>query len=325
MIQPSAFLNCRLRDCRAIVRISFAIACLSSSAVVSSVAQVGPGPLAEKWRPQDGTYASPNQEFESQCGEFGDIVIALSEKVVSGREWSCKINRLSDTAPGAIRLDMTCDDFNLAERLKAPEDKQFREVMLLKRINAESMLVRKTLNGKFRGPAWQAQYCSSEAQRMFEEAQAENRARTEYRIPEQLSNPAQWRPRDGIYASPGSDFGDRCAKSGDVVIGLTGGSIAHSGAECKVVAMMSTAATAVSLTCHSTPAEQAPAPAKTADGAHENAGRERLTADVIRISRIDDNTFHMQKSVDRQFKDAGGPLAYCPEEAQRAYRARKAK
>lgn len=46
--------------------------------------------------------------------------------------------------------------------------------------------------------------------------------------------------------------------------------------------------------------------------------------DVIRMSRIDDNTFHMQKTVDKNFKDDGGPVAYCPEDAQRAYAARKA-
>ena len=47
--------------------------------------------------------------------------------------------------------------------------------------------------------------------------------------------------------------------------------------------------------------------------------------DVIRMSRIDDNTFHMQKTVDKKFKDDGGPVAYCPEEAQRAYAVTKAK
>ena len=30
--------------------------------------------------------------------------------------------------------------------------------------------------------------------------------------------------------------------------------------------------------------------------------------DVIRMSRIDDNTFHMQKTVDKKFRDDGGHL-----------------
>lgn len=50
-----------------------------------------------------------------------------------------------------------------------------------------------------------------------------------------------------------------------------------------------------------------------------------MSAEVIRISRIDDNTFHMQKTVDRKFKEDGGPVTYCPEDAQRAYAARTTK
>jgi hypothetical protein len=33
----------------------------------------------------------------------------------------------------------------------------------------------------------------------------------------------------------------------------------------------------------------------------------------------------MQKTVDRKFKDDGGPVAYCPEDAQRAHAARLTK
>jgi hypothetical protein len=33
----------------------------------------------------------------------------------------------------------------------------------------------------------------------------------------------------------------------------------------------------------------------------------------------------MQKTVDKKFKDDGGPVAYCPEDAQRAYAARVTK
>jgi len=43
--------------------------------------------------------------------------------------------------------------------------------------------------------------------------------------------------------------------------------------------------------------------------------------DIIRMSRIDDNTFHVQKTVDKKSKDDGGPVCYCPEQAQRAYAA----
>ena len=154
-----------------------------------------------------------------------------------------------------------------------------------------------------------------------------NRAKEEarYKIPEQLSRPNQWRPKDGIYASTGPDFGDRCAKSGDVAIGLVDGSISSGKAECKVVEVMNTglAAMSLSMTCSQPSAKQPPS--QTKKGSEVNSRREAgtLSMDVIRMSRIDDNTFHMQKTVDKKFRDDGGPVAYCPEEAQRAYAARK--
>jgi hypothetical protein len=329
MLHASTSLNCEQRAYRAIASLVFTITWLLGGATASGYAQGGTSLSTEKWRPKDGTYASPGKDFESQCGEFGDVVIALPEKTIGGHEWSCKINKLTDTAPGAVTLNMTCNDLNLAAHLKASEDKEFKEVMLLTRINEQSMSVRKTLNGKFEGPTWQADYCPGEAQRMYAEAQAQNRAETEYKIPEQLSRPEQWRPKDGVYASPGSDFRNRCAKSGDVVIGLTEGSIASGKAECKVVGLMNTGQAAVSLdmTCSQPSAKQTPSSAKKG-GDTNPRGRvypQTPSTDVIRMSRIDDNTFHMQKTVDKKFKNDGGPVSYCPEEAQHAYAARKAK
>jgi hypothetical protein len=125
-------------------------------------------------------------------------------------------------------------------------------------------------------------------------------------------------------ASTGPDFSDRCAKSGDVAIGLVDGSISSGKAQCKVVEVMNTGLAAMSLnmTCNQ-PSAKPPSPAKK--NSEANSPREAGTSsmDVIRMSRIDDNTFHMQKTVDGKFKDDGGPVAYCPEEAQRAYAAGK--
>lgn len=138
-----------------------------------------------------------------------------------------------------------------------------------------------------------------------------------------------WRPKDGIYASPGADFGDRCAKSGDVTIGLTEGSISSGKSQCKVVGLMNTGQAAVSLnmTCSPEAGKQAP-PSKKRGGDANPRGHvypQTPSTYVIRMSRIDDNTFHMQKTVDRKLRDDGGPVAYCPEDAQRAYAARMTK
>lgn len=283
----------------------------------------------EKWRPKDGRYANPGNDFPSDCMESGYFYIDLAKRSIGGNEWSCKIERLADIPRAGIKVDMNCYDLNLAESLKRsdknPEDRTFREVMTLRPIGDQSISVRKTLNGKFNEPAGQVDYCPAEAQRAHAEADARDRAKFAYKIPEQLSRPNQWRPKDGIYASTGPDFNDRCAKSGDIAIGLTDGSISSGKAKCKVVEVMNTGQAAMSLnmTCSPSSAKQAPAPAKK--GAEANSRREAgtLSMDVIRMSRIDDNTFHMQKTVDKKFRDDGRPVAYCPEEAQRAYAARK--
>ena len=59
-------------------------------------------PPIEKWRPKNGTYAGPGKDFDRQCGEFGDVVIQLAEKSISGSEWGCKINNLTDTEPALL-------------------------------------------------------------------------------------------------------------------------------------------------------------------------------------------------------------------------------
>ena len=284
----------------------------------------------EKWRPKDGLYASPSKDFESWCGEYGDLNIQLSEKSISGHEWGCDVNRLSETAADAIKLDMTCHDLNLAESLRRPdrdpEYRRFKEVMLLKRINDKTLSVRKTLNGTFKGPSWQADYCPDDAQRMYDENKKRVQEDARYKVPEQLLNPKQWRPKDGIYASPGADFNDSCTRSGDVVIGLTDGSILSGKAECKVVGLMNMGQAAISLTCSQADAGKQASSSKTkGDEARARKDPGTLNSDFIRMSKIDDNTFHMQKTADGSFKDDGGPLAYCPEDAQRAYAARVTK
>jgi hypothetical protein len=83
---------------------------------------------------------------------------------------------------------MTCSDYNLAEFINDPnpEERKFKEIMRLRKIDQTSIFVRKTENGKFNGPDWRASYCPEEQQRI------ENGKALE-----------PWLPREGIYASPG--------------------------------------------------------------------------------------------------------------------------
>jgi len=328
MRHANTFLNCKQRNYRFVAGLAFAISCLLAGATAACFAQESTKGTPDGWRPKDGLYASPGKNFDSWCREYGDLNIQLSEKSISGHEWGCEINRLSETAADAIKLDMTCHDLNLEESLRKPDQdleyRSFKEVIFLKRINNKTLSVRKTLNGKFKGPSWQADYCPDDAQRIYSENKQRAEEEAKYKVPKQLLNPKLWRPKDGVYASPGADFNDRCTRSGDVVIGLTEGSVSRGKAECKVVGVMSTGQTAVSLTC-SPDAGKASSSKKKRSDANARKDPETSSADIIRMSRIDDNTFHMQKTVDRKFKDDGGPVAYCPEDAQRAYAANKAK
>jgi hypothetical protein len=299
-------------------------------AITSALAQHGAASTIEKWRPVDGYYESPVGDFGSDCRkEYGVFTVELAEKSVHGFEWNCKISKVVDMAPGAIKLDMTCYDLNMPTSARDPDagERPFKEIMLLKRITNKSMSVRKTIAGKFKGPAWQADYCPEDVQQMRIEEKKRAEENAKYKIPVQLSRPNQWRPKDGIYASGGPDFSDRCAKSGDIAIGLVDGSISSGKAECKVVEVMNTGQAAMSLnmTCSQSFGKQAPPPAKKPSGTDTRRESGVHSLDVIRMSRIDDNTFHMQKTVDKRFKDDGGPVVYCPEDAQRAYAARKPK
>ncbi len=78
------------------------------------LAQVSIKPGIENWHLKDGLYAHPGKDFDGVCGEYGDIIIGLAEQSVSGHEWDCKVTKRTDTAPDAIKLNMTCSDYNLA-------------------------------------------------------------------------------------------------------------------------------------------------------------------------------------------------------------------
>jgi hypothetical protein len=162
----------RLLQCSALT-----LFCLMSASTLP-LAQDRTQPATEKWRPKEGIYAHPDKDFISQCGESGYVAVSLGEKSVNGDEWSCRVIKLTDTAPGAIRLDLTCDDYNLAENIKDPNpyERKFKEVMLLRKIDGKSMFLQKTLNGKFKGPDWRAAYCPENAQRSYTEARTRDRA-----------------------------------------------------------------------------------------------------------------------------------------------------
>ena len=130
-------------------------------------------PAQQKWRPTDGLYAAPDLEFKSSRHD-GDLNVEIAENNISGYEWGWAISKLTDTAPGAIRLEMTCSNYNLAGNLNLSKDSKFNETMALKKVDDISILIRKSLNeiGMVRrvlsgiGTAFiQRKYCKRKARR----------------------------------------------------------------------------------------------------------------------------------------------------------------
>jgi hypothetical protein len=291
-----------------------------------AVAQDNTKQAMEKWRPKNGTYNVQGRDLIARCRESGDLHIEWVERTISGNEWNCKITKLTDTAPGAIRLDMTCDDYNLAEFLypKDPnaDERQFKEVMLLKKIDDNAMVVRRTRNGKFADPNWRASYCPEDVQRMYREAKAKDKAEAEQKAAEERSGQGKWRPRDGVYADPVADFDDRCMKSADAVIGLAEASVSTGADTCTISNVSDTSPGEISLSviCHQKAGTQG-LRIRNLGGTtiYETLGRESIT-----LKKIDDHTISLQKSTNGELIDSGKQLSYCGQDAQQMHAQQKA-
>jgi len=253
----------------------------------------------EKWRPKDGFYGTRDKDDTlGFCREADGVSVVLAKKRIVGYEWSCDITKVTDTETDAIRLDLSCDNYNLAEALKLPEDHEFREIMLLKRIDEMTISAQRTTNGKF-GQRWQASYCPGEQQRL---AAGEK--------------PTPWIPRDGAYASLGADFDDRCLKAPDAIIDFARKSISGAN-ECDIYSYNDALMIAphMTLVCNDT---------------HSKKGLVQRTIDggimfgppgfeVLNLSRIDDNTISLQKTHNGQSSQPANNVSYCGDEAQRHY------
>src|SRR5947207_14452403 len=104
--QGATPLNGKQTYCRVVAQAAFGLVGLMALATPIP-AQVNIKPAIENWHPKDGLYANPGKSFDDICGEYGDIIIGLVEKSVSGHEWDCKVTKRTDTAPESITLNMT--------------------------------------------------------------------------------------------------------------------------------------------------------------------------------------------------------------------------
>jgi hypothetical protein len=285
------------------------------SVATTGLAQDIAKPATDKWRPKGGSYAASGADVRYQCAESG-MIVELGKKKIIGDEWSCKITRLTDTASGAIRLDMICNDYNLAGFIKDPNpEREFREIMLLRKIDEKSMVVRKTQNGKFKDPDWRASYCSEEDQRLHAEAKARDRVEAEPKATKERLMLNPWRPRDGIYATPGTNFEDRCLKASDATIEFSERSISSGTDKCSVTFIRDEPhAIKLFASCSQEP------------NAQGSIGRVALpSSETILLKKIDDNTISLQKSKNGNFIDPGAQLSYCGQDVQRMHAQQKAK
>lgn len=198
----------------------------------SSAAQNAVAPAVQKWRPKDGIYAAPGKGFAASCDEANNIAIELTDKSVSGNEWSCRVTNILDPDPSSIKVEMTCSDYNLAEFINRPEGTQFKEILLLKRIDPGTISVHKSSNGKFKYPAWRAAYCPEATQRSYVEAKLRDKSVARQKV-EQERTLKSAHPRDGVYAAAGADFEGRCAKFNDTIVSFSGKSITTASNTCR--------------------------------------------------------------------------------------------
>ena len=151
-------MNCDQKHRRSVTLPIYIIACLVF-APVPAFPEEGTKPPAEKWRPRNGTYAEPGTGFNARCGEYGDTLIEWNDNYISGGEEGCKIAKVSDMAPGSIKLDVLCTN--------SDTETPYKEIILLKKVNDKTIFFRETQNGKFTRDGGEMTYCPESAQRLY--------------------------------------------------------------------------------------------------------------------------------------------------------------
>jgi hypothetical protein len=159
-------LKCKMKRRRIAVQAALALTFLLSASA-PTFAREGTKPAMVKWRPKDGLYASPGANFHDRCLDRTEVFVELADKSIGGDEYDCKISKLTDTGPDAIRLETACTDVN--RETPRPETPA-KEIILLKKIDENTIFYRGTTDGKFKEAGAQFSYCPEDVQRMHIEA-----------------------------------------------------------------------------------------------------------------------------------------------------------
>jgi hypothetical protein len=152
------FLGIKLRR-RGVFIFSVVIFAFLIDSSAFALAQDQSKPNIEKWRPKDGAYIEAGTAAAGRCEAADPFIFALSRKKYGIEErYGCTVTKITDTAPGALRLDMTCNESENADDGEE-EGKNSKEVMTLRKINENSFFMRVTVKGKFPRPEWRVDPC----------------------------------------------------------------------------------------------------------------------------------------------------------------------
>ena len=117
---------------------ALAFACLMS-AMVPALTQDAAKSAIEKWRPKDGLYDMDNGgAFFVPCDKYPQHYFELSKRVIAANEiYKCKVTKITDAAPGILRLNANCDDVT---------DGKAKSVITLRKIDEKSFFMSWTSN-----------------------------------------------------------------------------------------------------------------------------------------------------------------------------------
>ena len=133
---------------------------------------------------------------------------------------------------------------------------------------------------------------------------------------------APWRPQNGIYAIPGTNFEDQCLKSGDAIIDMDERSVSIGTDRCGVTFIRNEPnAVRLFATCGQEPNAQG-SNGKNGDGSPVLAPP---SSETIILKKTNNGIVFLLKSRNGEFTDPVTKLAYCGQDAQRKYAEQKAR
>jgi len=148
----------------------FLLVALTLGTSAAAYAQGVPKVSTQKWRPKDGIYVVPGPNFATRCGDQAEAYVELAENSIGGNEYGCTIHKMTDPAPGLMKLEATCDD--------AQTEKSKKELILLKRIDDSTFLWSHIVRGANKDGVKFA-YCPEDAQQTYRETEARSKAEAE--------------------------------------------------------------------------------------------------------------------------------------------------